>query len=370
MVGMQAARMPRLDGLRAIAVFAVLVEHFAPNRILRGLSPGPFGVTLFFVLSGFLITRILIGYRSESIGRAAFSFYWRRFLRLSPPFYLVIMVSFVANVMMMRETWWIHAFYLTNFQLGLSGQWTGGADHFWSLAVEEQFYLLWFVVVVAMPKHYLLPAIWLSVATTLAFRTAVLAAGLPELSAVLLPGNIACLAIGALLAQARSPQDHLSLSETTEELRWFDNLTLDRRALIATGFLACAISAAPFFTAVPTGIFYPFIVSAFAVCLIAAASMSRKDIWLDWLAWAPLRYLGQISYGIYVYHPFIRPLALKIPGMAWIEQPTWPTFFFLVTVSVAVSHLSWKFIESPILRLKDYTPKTTKLSRLEPAVDA
>jgi peptidoglycan/LPS O-acetylase OafA/YrhL len=73
--------MPRLDGLRAVAVGIVLVTHF-----WSALLPGEIGVRIFFVLSGYLITRILLGYRktSLSVGKAAAHFYWRRFLRLTP----------------------------------------------------------------------------------------------------------------------------------------------------------------------------------------------------------------------------------------------------------------------------------------------
>ena len=79
--------MPRLDGLRAVAVFGVLVEHWIPNFAIRSVNPGGAGVTLFFVLSGYLITRILMDYRDWDISVAAGHFYWCRLLRLSPPLY-------------------------------------------------------------------------------------------------------------------------------------------------------------------------------------------------------------------------------------------------------------------------------------------
>ena len=162
--------MPRLDGLRALAVFGVLIEHWIPNEIIRSLSTGGAGVTLFFVLSGYLITRILMDYRHLPVGVAACHFYWRRFLEVSPPFYAAIFIGVVLNVLLMREYWWVNALYLTNFQIGVPGNWTGGADHFWSLCTEEQFYLLWFFVVVALPKKLLTPAIVFSLAITLLFR--------------------------------------------------------------------------------------------------------------------------------------------------------------------------------------------------------
>src|SRR4051812_24864063 len=101
------AYMPRLDGLRAIAVVGVLFEHWIPVDKIRWLSPGGAGVTLFFVLSGYLITRILMDYRAEPVAAAAGQFYWRRFLRLSPPFYAAIVAGIVFDVLLMRQYLWI-----------------------------------------------------------------------------------------------------------------------------------------------------------------------------------------------------------------------------------------------------------------------
>ena len=101
--------MPRLDGLRGIAVLGVLVEHFCPSARIRALSPGGAGVTLFFVLSGYLITRILLNYRmrNDPGGPAAKHFYTRRLLRLSPPYYIAIAVAVIFGRYGLREKWWI-----------------------------------------------------------------------------------------------------------------------------------------------------------------------------------------------------------------------------------------------------------------------
>src|SRR6266436_9372488 len=130
--------LPRLDGIRGLAISAVLVEHFISNRVIGGFSPGGFGVLTFFVLSGYLITRILMQYsdRGTKVGAAAAHFYWRRFLRLSPPYYLAIAVAGIFGLAGIRSTWWVHALYLSNVKFALQGTF-GGASHFWSLSVEE-----------------------------------------------------------------------------------------------------------------------------------------------------------------------------------------------------------------------------------------
>jgi peptidoglycan/LPS O-acetylase OafA/YrhL len=338
--------MPRLDGLRAVAVFGVLVEHWVPNFAVRSVSTGGAGVTLFFVLSGYLITRILMDYRGWQVGVAASHFYWRRLLRLSPPFYAAILVGVALNVLLMREYWWVNALYLTNFQIGLSGHWTGGAGHFWSLCTEEQFYLLWFFVVVALPNELLTPAILSSLAITLLFRASVYFFHLPPLTTVLLPGNLASLSIGALLAQAR----------VAANLSWLSQLTLQRASLIATAIGFVAISISLRYVHFPSALFYPFVVSAFAMCLVSVASSDKSDLWFNWLGWAPLVHIGKISYGIYVYHLFLPPIAQKIPILEWIAQPSWSAFAVLVAATIAISHVSWVYFERPFLRLKDRMP--------------
>jgi peptidoglycan/LPS O-acetylase OafA/YrhL len=141
--------LPRLDGVRALAVGGVLVTHFMWFlEPIQTMELGRTGVRLFFVLSGFLITRILLDYRSRmSVGEAARHFYWRRFLRLAPPFYLAVTVALILNLANMREDWPWHVFYLSNFLLAARGS-VEPVGHLWSLAVEEQFYLVWFAVVV------------------------------------------------------------------------------------------------------------------------------------------------------------------------------------------------------------------------------
>lgn len=338
--------MPRLDGLRAIAVAGVLIEHWIPVSRIRELSTGGAGVTLFFVLSGYLITRILMGYREQSVATAAGHFYWRRFLRLSPPFYAAIAAGLVFNVLLMREYWLINALYLTNFQMGLTGQWTGGADHFWSLCVEEQFYLIWFFVVVALPARYLTRAIVISLAITLAFRAAVYFLRLPPLTTVLLPGNLGSLVIGALLAQSR----------VTPNLQWLSRAALKRGPLIVTALAVVALSLSLRYFRLPSALFYPFIVSAFAACLVAVASSEQKDRWFGWLEWPPLVHIGRISYGIFVYHLFIPRIVAKIPSMEWMADLSWRSFACALVITFAISQISWIYFEKPILRFKDRLP--------------
>ena len=144
--------MQRLDGVRALAVMLVLGEHFWWHTTLW---LGAEGVMLFFVLSGFLSTSILLDYSDElSVGEAARVFYLKRLLRLTPVYYTCIAVTVALGIGGTRHTWWVDALYLTNFRVVLRQSW-GPDTHFWTLALEEQFYLLWLPIVMLLPRRLL-----------------------------------------------------------------------------------------------------------------------------------------------------------------------------------------------------------------------
>ena len=343
-------RLPRLDGLRAVAITGVLLEHFRTSRQVFDLSPGGAGVVLFFVLSGYLITRLLLDYRDRGVPltAAARHFWWRRLLRLGPPVWLLIATTCLVGADQMRQQWWIHGLYLTNLTIAAAGRWCTGADHFWSLCTEEQFYLLWFFVVVAMPSRWLVPAILAAIATTLLFRLVVWRMHGSVLLVVALPGDLAELAIGSLLA----------LTGRRPALDALRRALLDRRLLALTG-LAFVVSTLALRT-VPFNqiVAYPFIASAFFACLVMRATRPGPDTGFGWLAWRPLRHVGRISYGIYVYHFFVRELVAHLPGMsARVNAGGWVMFVLLSAAAILAAHLSWLWMERPVARWKDRVPQ-------------
>ena len=186
-------REPVLDGIRGLAIFAVLWHHLVT---FSGLEPavrldyhlwrtgswGWVGVDLFFVLSGFLITGIL--YDSRSSGRYYFNFFGRRALRILPLYYGVLAVAFLvvpaflaprsAEALTRDQAWyWL---YLINVKFAFDG-WPEPAylGHFWSLAIEEQFYLIWPLVVRMLSRRRLLLVCMVCFLAALGLR--VLAAG-------------------------------------------------------------------------------------------------------------------------------------------------------------------------------------------------
>jgi peptidoglycan/LPS O-acetylase OafA/YrhL len=154
--GAQASRsvhIPSLDGVRACAVMLVFASHALAQAGLTGVLPGEFGVTTFFFLSGYLITTLL-RLEHEQTGAISFrAFYLRRVLRIFPPFYLALAVATLLWLVgglpngprfELNGVAW-QALFLTNYRVILHGWWTGmapGTWIFWSLAVEEHFYLV------------------------------------------------------------------------------------------------------------------------------------------------------------------------------------------------------------------------------------
>jgi peptidoglycan/LPS O-acetylase OafA/YrhL len=358
-VEMALSYMPRLDGLRAIAISGVLLTHFLPKSdLLEQLSLGGMGVRLFFVLSGYLISRILFDLREDGLPlrEAAAHFYWRRLLRLSPPYYAAIVFCLVVGIASMRQEWWIHALYLTNFLVAWRHDW-GPVGHFWSLAVEEQFYIGWFIVVMLLPKRFLLSAILLGLVGSIAYRTITIVLGFDFYSRVLLPGVADFLLFGALLAylQVYRPNRYSLLANALTKPMIFI-------ALAAGSFAAVFIAAANLVVQSA----FPSVWMLFFGAVIVAATNEHASRSSAWLAWGPLVHLGRISYGVYVYHLIVLlTLELFVPSTRDLMQTNlWPIVFFAnLALTFLVAELSWRFMEQPLRRYRTLSDSWFKQSR-------
>ncbi|UCH58728.1 MAG: acyltransferase, partial [Anaerolineales bacterium] len=208
--------MPQLDALRFFAVLGVIVAHnWHPKRLpwlFGDLDWAGLGVRLFFVLSGFLITRILLACRDsqEQTSQPAFfyirQFYARRFLRIFPIYYLVLIIVFVSNIPPAREVWIWLVTYTTNVYITVFNTWVGRLGHFWTLAVEEQFYLVWPWLVLFAPKKWLTPIIMILIPIGPIYRLYAYEnfpfdiGAMDFKAATLTPASLDILGIGALLA--------------------------------------------------------------------------------------------------------------------------------------------------------------------------
>jgi peptidoglycan/LPS O-acetylase OafA/YrhL len=319
---MSNARIKGLDGLRAIAVALVFITHAWHN-----VDFGPFGVRLFFVLSGYLITGILI--RARDSGYPVFEslriFYLRRAVRIFPAYFLLLGILVCLNAPTARQYFAWYALYGTNVLIARLGDWLGPyTSPLWSLAVEEQFYLLWPFVVLCTPAKHLKPAIYTMFAASTLYRLVgrfVFHWGyIPTVVSLL--GNLDALAIGALL----------TLSSPTERR----NFGGAAPALIVA--LGVALTLQQFGRGSrPNLMFFE------TLCTLAAAAVLCKVLEGDWsrpLNHPVLNFIGLISYGIYLYHD---PILALMP-----EHP-----FLAIPPVLLAAATSWFLLEQPINRLKD-----------------
>jgi peptidoglycan/LPS O-acetylase OafA/YrhL len=353
--------MAQLDGLRALAAGMVVCYHFW-RHAREYVHLGGIGVLVFFVLSGFLITGILLRSRSgldsgrTTAGVTLRHFYIRRVLRIFPLYYFALAIAWYGKVSGAREGMLWHVGYLSNVHFFLvnavhHGAWGGHVGHFWSLAVEEQFYLLWPWVILFARRRWL-PGIALGMAAVgPIFRLVVFSLTGNDITPVLPLGCVDSLALGAYLAMTVLPEfkSHPLIRPIGANALW-------------SGLMLFAAYQA----AVQTGGFWRFRIVSFdlavalvGVWLVARAARGMKGPVGRFLELAPLRYLGTISYGIYVYHnmlPELLPKAARRLGfpdlLAPLGDQTVPYLIFYAAASVAVAAVSWHFFEGPINRLK------------------
>lgn len=307
-------RIPQLDGLRGLAILLVVVHHAYHLKLLW------MGVDLFFVLSGFLITSILLREKSKPLGEYIGNFYAHRVRRILPAYLMALLI-----VGMVIRNGWTHywPYYVggMNFMhpLGIPDS---GVLPLWSLAVEEQFYLIWPLVVFGMRRRNLL---WfasglLVLAPVLRFVCTPL---FREHWAIymLLPFRMDTLAAGALIAVLGTavPRKYYAVGA----------------ALGIAGLMVLAKFNVTTFANTRTGntfIYECTLLISFGLFCYALEATSQM------LAWAPLRYVGTISYSVYLIHV----LALNL----------FPNKLLAVLAVLSYSTLSWFYYEKPILRYR------------------
>ena len=344
---------PQLDGLRAVAVAGVAWSHW--ERDYQAGIPFGAGVHLFFVLSGFLITNILLDIRLQPDRWDGLrAFYIRRALRIFPAFYLTLLLAWIADVPLVRQTVAWHAAYLSNVWIFRENVWPGSISHLWSLAVEEQFYLAWPWLVVFTPRRWLVPAMIACTAAAPVFRAVLAADGYREsMLALLTPGCLDSLGMGALLAVTGVAwkRSGASPDRATRTVRW--NVAV--AAIAAAWILLLASDAAG--TSPPLA--------------LLAIKQTLQAIVFTWIVWraaqgfggAPGRflsapavvYIGRISYGIYLAHGFAGEILATV-GIASASLPEPLRLIALAGVSVGVAALSWHLMERPINALKGRVP--------------
>jgi peptidoglycan/LPS O-acetylase OafA/YrhL len=355
----------QLDGLRFLAVLVVMLDHWLGDRNVLPL--GYFGVNTFFVLSGFLITNILLKskFANEAAGRSHLpsikSFVIRRSLRIFPAYYLTVIVLVLLNVPPVRELAAWYFGYATNVYIALHNTWLGTSDHLWSLAVEEQFYLVFPWVVLFTPRRWLLPLFWGLIGLAVGLRLWLWWAGKPwVIEFVSTPTCLDALVGGSVLAHV------FTISPRRFSRLWQRSLPLFLGAwvvLVASTWYGWT-TPRPNFTA---DVLQRLLFSLIAFWLIARAVVGFGGTFGAFLEHPVVVYLGRISYGLYLYHNFVynfyhTPATHPVPRLLAKLSTIAPmlahsvvfqvVFFFGITVGLA--SLSWFLVEKPANGLKKY----------------
>ena len=349
---------PRLDGLRCLAIGSVMVYHYI--YWLGGpFEAGYYGVNLFFVLSGFLITNILIKEGNESFKVRYVNFIGRRALRIFPVYYLTLFLLYLFNAPHIQERFIYLATYTYNFIVPEVDWYKDAFAHYWSLCVEEQFYLVFPFIAISLRNHLRALLIICAVVIVISYLQLYLdifnihqfVTNIDYFKSSSLLTHIAPLSLGAAGA-------------IFFRKRKLPDLFHSREVEI---IVIISIIAGCYFLHWTHLITFCSFLNLFLILKAYHAKFSVKSF--DKIMVHPyVLYFGKISYGLYIYHQLISayldefvvdPLWLRIPFekfgfLSDLEYHPWffKSFVYTFLTIIVASYSYFKF-EVPILKLKD-----------------
>ena len=343
----KARHLPMLDGFRAVAAFSVVLAHGYGVAIFDG-------VTAFFVLSGFLITTLLLREREATGSVSVPAFYLRRTLRIFPAYYACVLASYVID-RVAGNPWpdglaASAATYLVNYFNAFNGHPNTSIAHMWSLGVEEQFYLLWPAIFIGLAR-FGVPALRAGLIVLIVFgvawRSALYFSGVVGQAYLYnaFDARFDNLAIGCLLATVAGDPRTAQFARRVAAAAWMPFVTLGLMVLVLTAMSSTARHLIGF-TAY----------AALVAILIVQLLQLRSSVLWRWLDFRPVRFLGTISYPIYLYHGWGLGLGEWLTGVPHLGRFIAGT---LLTVAGAVA--SYYIVEQPFLRLKErFTPARSR----------
>jgi peptidoglycan/LPS O-acetylase OafA/YrhL len=333
-----AEHIASLDGLRAISISLVLLGHLNGCRGFLSFDPGigdyaHLGVIVFFVISGFLITRLLLAEFTKTGDVSLKLFYERRFVRLFPASYAYIAcvtLLWLAGIVQLRSIdLWCAVTYTMNYLLGRS--WLVG--HLWSLSVEEQFYLLWPVAFVLLKPRR---AIWAAAGVILLGPVArsagwLLLRGTPYRDLEMFPMLADCLATGCLMAK---------MGSWLEGQGWYLRLF---RPVYSIGLLALVLLVNRYMGYTVVSVLGASVINISLAILIHRSVYCSRDWVGQVLNWKPIAFVGVLSYSLYLW----QQMFLNRNSTAWVNA-----FPQNLILAVAVALSSYFLLEKPLLRFR------------------
>jgi peptidoglycan/LPS O-acetylase OafA/YrhL len=342
----QANRIRGFDGLRAVAFLLVFCSH--KIRFAHAESFGDIGVWLFFVLSGFLITRILARARSDiesgldSIRNCLGRFYLRRTARIFPPYYLLLALLAGISLFVKIDYFgtsekFAYLLYGTNILVAIRSEWIGDFGHFWSLAVEEQFYLAFAPLVLLTPRRHSVNAclamILIGIATKIALEISRASAVSIDVNSFV---NFALIGFGGIIG----------LRATLSGPRWLAGGAAQVTVLGVYVALALAFGTRPYV--------WPLLGKLAAVLvgvLLFQIFQGQQSWFVAILEGAPLRKIGRISYGAYLIHNFLHFSLIEnlLQHFGVGPPPRFAQVLVELAASLTFAGLSWRYLEKPII---------------------
>ena len=336
------AYVPELTGLRAVAIGMVILDHTLNDRF-----PGGFiGVDIFFVLSGFLITTLLVREFRQWGNVRLTRFYGRRLLRLGPALaimltvYLLVALVAAENVKDHEKATLIAATYMMDWSQALNHGPSGDLLHTWSLGVEEQFYLLWPLILIVALRYRV--TLWkiivgLIIVVTIWRGYLVLDTGKvdPQRTYLSFDTRFDTLLVGCLLAVA--------------PLQWARRVAA-RFPTIPLVILAMLTLAIHWESRVVNLAGFTLIAALAAWLTLGAMTGNHDGLLRRLLRCGPVEYLGRISYGVYLWHlPIALALATQLPS------DSLPLLALTCVLSVSIAAVSYHWVERPILNRWRFT---------------
>ncbi len=339
-------RHTQLDGWRALAVLGVMCQHWLPAS-WRGPFPFEIGLFFFLTLTGFLITRILLRERmaGEMSGekwraKAYLHFQKRRMSRILIPCYAAMLFAIAVGARDIQGHFLAYFGQWVNFRMAMMENWPSGTAHYWTLAIQIQFYLAWPLVVFWVPKRFL-TGVFLFVVALAPFSRMILWNAFPEIhhSEAITVTALDYFGIGALLALAMER----GMQAGNLKLKW---------AAVAAGL---SYGILYFLRSIDQPItclahIQQTLLSVFFAGLIASTWVGFRGILGKLLNGPPIQHIGRLSYGLYLFHTAVPLLVGYVMPFLWwpfFDGP-WEIIRLIVfgLTSWGLAHLCWRYLET------------------------